>query len=93
LDLGAAATSSSRGDLARAASAAPSYPAPLSGFAVALTSAKFHLRPHQRGVTLRIHGGRLFAKSLAKTTLAVVISEGTGRKSARYVAGTAHLRP
>jgi hypothetical protein len=93
LDLGAAASTSSRRVGFLAASSAPRYPAPLSGFAVALSSAKFHLRPHQRGVRLRIQGGRLFARSLAKSTLAVVISEGSGKKSARYVAGTAQLRP
>jgi hypothetical protein len=93
LDLGAVADASSRNATARDAADAPRFPAPVSGFAVALSSAKFHLRPHQRGVELRIHGGRLFARSLEKTTLAVVISEGSGKKAARYVAGTAHVRP
>ncbi|HEY1834521.1 MAG TPA: hypothetical protein VGG08_08800 [Solirubrobacteraceae bacterium] len=89
LDLGAGASGAS----ARAASSAPRFPTPVGTYAVALVSAKFHLRPHQKGVVLHLHGGRLFAKSLARETLDVVVSEGSGKKSVRYVAGTAHLRP
>lgn len=76
---------------ARAASA-PRFPQPVSGNTIALASARFHLRAGRRGVVLHLHGGRVFARALALDTLAVVVTEGSGRKSARYVAGLAHLR-
>ena len=76
---------------ARVASA-PRFPQPVSGYTIALASAHFHLRAGQRGVMMHLHGGRVFAKALASDTLAVVVSEGSGRKSTRYVAGLAHVR-
>ncbi len=76
---------------ARVASA-PRFPQPVSGYTIALASTRFRLRAGQRGVVLHLHGGRVFARALASDTLAVVVTEGSGRKSARYVAGLAHVR-
>jgi len=74
------------------AAGAPRFPEAVSGYVIALTSAHFHLRARQRGVSLHLHGGRVFAKALSSDTLAVIVSEGSGKKSVRYIAGLAHVR-
>ncbi len=76
---------------ARVASA-PRFPQPVSPYTVSLASARFHLKARRHGVVLHLQGGRVFAKALAHDTFAVVVSEGSGRRSVRYVAGLAHLR-
>ena len=76
---------------ARVASA-PRFPQPVSAYTIALTSARFHLKAGHRGVVLHLQGGRTFAKALAHDTFAVIVSDGSGHKSVRYVAGLAHLR-
>jgi hypothetical protein len=74
------------------AAAAPRFPEAVSGYVIALASAHFDLRARQRGVRLRLHGGRTFAKAISPDTLAVIVSEGSGKKSVRYIAGLAHVR-
>jgi uncharacterized protein (DUF3084 family) len=73
-------------------SSASRFPAAVTGYVVALASARFHLRPRQHGVVLHLRGGRAFARSLSATTLAVIVTASSGKRSLRYVAGQAHLR-
>jgi hypothetical protein len=92
LALGGEASGASVAD-ARVALTAPSFPAPDTFSEPIVASAHFHLKAHHRGVVLHLPGGRLFARSLVSDTFDVVISQGSGKKSVRYVAGQAHLNP
>jgi hypothetical protein len=77
---------------AHGAAAQPRFPAPASVAEPTIASARFQLKAHHRGVRVRLPGGRRFAKSIASTLLDVVVSEGSGKRRVRYVAGDAHLR-
>jgi hypothetical protein len=92
LELGGFASQSSR-QQASAATSPPRFPAPVTTPEPAIASARFHLRAGHRGVVVNIPGGRRFARSLASTTFDIVVSEGSGRDTVRYVAGEGHLRP
>jgi hypothetical protein len=77
---------------AHGAAAQPRFPAPASVAEPTIASARFQLKAHRRGVRVRLPGGRRFAKSIASTLLDVVVSEASGKRRVRYVAGDAHLR-
>lgn len=86
-------TSPANGDEMARSAAAEHYPQPLPAFAHSLASSHFHLRPGQRGVKLKLPGGRTFARSLMSVALAIVVSTTDHHKSLSYVAGQAHVRP
>lgn len=92
LELGGVASASSF-DHAATAVAAPSFPAPVTTAEPVIASAHFHLKAGHRGVVLHLPGGRRFARSIASTTFDVVVTQGSGKHTVRYVAGQGHLHP
>jgi hypothetical protein len=90
LELGGIASDSSFGH-AVAAVAAPHFPAPVTVAEPVIASAHFHLKAGHRGVVLRLSGGRRFARSIAATKFDVVVTQGSGKQTVRYVAGQGHL--
>jgi hypothetical protein len=90
LELGGVASASSLGR-AVAAVAAPRFPAPVTVAEPVIASAHFHLEAGHRGVVLHLPGGRRFARSIASTTFDVVVTQGSGKHTLRYVAGQGHL--
>lgn len=90
LELGGVASDSSFGH-AVAAVAAPRFPAPVTVAEPVIASAHFHLKARHRGVVLHLPGGRRFARSIASTTFDVVVTQGSGKDTVRYVAGQGHL--
>ena len=92
LELGGFASASSAGPARPAATSAPRFPAPVVQNEPVTGSARFHLKAGHRGVRVRLPGGRLMARSIGSTLFDVVITQGSGRASVRYVAGQAHLR-
>jgi hypothetical protein len=91
LELGGVASDSSFGH-AVAAVAAPRFPAPVTVAEPVIASAHFHLKTGRRGVVLHLPGGRRFARSIASTAFDVVVTQGSGKHTVRYVAGQGHLR-
>ncbi len=90
LELGGVASDSSLRH-AVAATAAPRFPAPVTIAEPVIASAHFHLKAGHRGVVLHLPGGRRFARSIASTTFDVVVTQGSGKDTLRYVAGQGHL--
>jgi hypothetical protein len=91
LELGGVASDSSFGH-AVAAVATPRFPAPVTVAEPVIASAHFHLKAGHRGVQLHLPGGRRFARSIASTPFDVVVTQGSGKDTLRYVAGQGHLR-
>jgi hypothetical protein len=90
LELGGVASDSAFG---HAAVATPRFPAPVTLAEPTIASARFHLKGGHRGVVLHLPGGRRFARSIASTTFDVVVTQGSGKDTLRYVAGQGHLHP